>query len=206
MDTRGIRSLLDPLARRVAMMVARCVVKMTSDAPAMQEVQASLLEGELRDGMERFQNYGFTSHPHPGAEGVAVFVGGGRDHGLVIAVDDRRYRIKSMKQGEVAIYTDEGDSIHLKRDRCIEVTTLNMLVNAPESYTVRTGAYTVEASQGISYRTTGLTMQGIEGGAATAQITGGLNVTEDVQAGAISLRSHTHPETNGAATLQPTGG
>ena len=37
-----------------------------------------------------------------------------------------------LEPGEAAIWTDEGDIIHLKRDRTIEVTTLNLVVKAAE--------------------------------------------------------------------------
>ncbi|WP_431477838.1 phage baseplate assembly protein domain-containing protein [Massilia eburnea] len=61
------------------------------------------------------RNTGFTSVPKPGAEGVVVFVGGNRDHGLVIAVEDRRFRLKGLASGEVAIYDDQGQKVHLTR-------------------------------------------------------------------------------------------
>lgn len=121
---------MSSLANRVMLAVARCVVSLVDDAKKMQTVQAQLLKREVRDGIERVQNYGYTSKPHAGAEGVVVFVGGNRDHGLCIAVDDRRYRLTGLEDGEVAIYTDEGDKIHLKRGNVIEVTTQTFRVNA----------------------------------------------------------------------------
>lgn len=126
---RAINKITAPIARRVNLMVARGVLALVDDALKMQSVQVKLLEGEVRD-MERFQNYGFTSQPHPGAEVAAVFVGGNRDHGLVLAIDDRRYRVKALQAGEVAIYTDEGDSIILKRGNLVEVTTETLKITA----------------------------------------------------------------------------
>jgi phage baseplate assembly protein V len=110
------------LSRRLRLMVSRGVITLVNDALKMQGVQVQLLADEVKDNLERFQNYGFTSHPHAGAEGVVVFAGGSRDHGLVIVVDDRRYRLKGLQAGEVALYTDEGDKIVLKRGNVIEVT------------------------------------------------------------------------------------
>jgi len=112
--------------------VARCVVSLVNDGTKMQTLQVELLKREIRDNIERVQNYGFTSHPHPGAEGVVVFVGGNRDLGLCVAVEDRRYRLVGLQQGEVAIYTDEGDNIVLKRGNVIEVNTTTFRVNASE--------------------------------------------------------------------------
>lgn len=111
---RQINKLTAPIARRVHLMVARGVLALVDDALKMQSVQVQLLSGEVRD-MERFQDYGFTSQPHPGAEVAAVFVGGNRDHGLALAIDDRRYRVKNLASGEVAIYDDLGHTITLTR-------------------------------------------------------------------------------------------
>jgi phage baseplate assembly protein V len=113
--------LLRPLAQRVQLMVGRAVLRLVNDATTMQSVQVSLLADELRDDVERFQNYGFTSVPFAGAEAVAVCVAGSRDHVVVVAVDDRRYRLKGLANGEVAIYTDEGDHIVIKRGGTVEV-------------------------------------------------------------------------------------
>lgn len=112
---KKLNRFIDPLKRRVQMMVARAVVNLVYDGLKLQEVQLGVMKNETREGVERFQEYGFTSHPLAGAEAVVLFVGGNRDHGLVIAVDDRRYRLKPLEAGEVAIYTDEGDYIKLGR-------------------------------------------------------------------------------------------
>src|SRR6266568_5083685 len=101
MRLETLNKLVSPLKRRVMLMVGRAVLCAVNDDAKIQRTQISLLEGELRDQVERLQQYGFTSHPHVGAECVAVFVGGSRDHGLVIAVDDKRYRLTALKRGEV---------------------------------------------------------------------------------------------------------
>lgn len=49
-----------------------------------------------------------TSVPHAGAECVTLSVGGNTDHPVVINVDDRRYRMRGLKTGEMAIYDDQG--------------------------------------------------------------------------------------------------
>ncbi|PKN05561.1 MAG: hypothetical protein CVU74_01140 [Deltaproteobacteria bacterium HGW-Deltaproteobacteria-9] len=74
---------------------------------------------ESFEDREYFQHYGFTSRPKEGAEIIMIREG---NHIVAIASDDRRYRI-ALEDGEVAIYTDEGDKIHLKRDRKIEIVS-----------------------------------------------------------------------------------
>jgi phage baseplate assembly protein V len=130
---RTVNKLLAPLRNQLANLVARAVVQLVNDEAKLQLVQLGVLEGETREGCERFQEYGFTSVPLPGAEAVVLFVGGRRDHGLVVAVDDRRYRKKDLEPGESAIYSDEGDYVVLKRGRIVEVKAgTKLLVDAPE--------------------------------------------------------------------------
>jgi phage baseplate assembly protein V len=134
------------LRNRVMLTVARAVVSLVDDGKKMQTLQLQLLKREIREEVERFQNYGFTAKPFPGAEGVVVFVGGNRDHGLCIAVDDRRYRLKGLQDGEVAVYTDEGDKIHFKRNRVIEVTTQTFRVNAGTKVEINTPQFELNAT------------------------------------------------------------
>ncbi|MCU1276553.1 MAG: Phage-related baseplate assembly protein [bacterium] len=120
---RAIEKLTAPARRRIAMMVNRCTVKLVNDALKMQRVQITLMADEALDGVEHLQSYGFTSNPLPDAEAIALSVGGLRNHVVVIACDDRRYRLTGLQSGEVAMYTDEGDKIVLKRGNIIEITS-----------------------------------------------------------------------------------
>jgi phage baseplate assembly protein V len=125
-------TLLRRLRTRVTMMVARAVVKTVDDATKMQLLQLGILAGELRDKVEHFQSYGFTSVPFPGAEAVVVFPGGNREHGLCVVVDDRRYRLTGLDEGEVALFDDQEQKVHLKRDG-IEISTEHKVtVTAPQ--------------------------------------------------------------------------
>lgn len=126
----AIQKLTEDMRGKVRLMVGRAILAAIGDGGPIQTAQARLLADETHDDMERVQEYGFTSVPLPGAEGVVVFVGGNRDHGLIIATDDRRYRLKGLQGGEVALYTDEGDSIIFKRSHVIEVSTQTLNVTA----------------------------------------------------------------------------
>jgi len=116
-----VSKIMKPLRDRIMLMVARGVIESISENEGLQKVKMELLAGEIRDGMEHFFDYGFTSSPKSGAEAVVVFPGGNREHGLVIKIDDRRFRLKTLAEGEVALYTDEGDKIHFKRGNIIDV-------------------------------------------------------------------------------------
>ena len=65
---------------------------------------------------EFFQHYGFTSRPLAGSEVIFIRQG---NHFVAIASDDRRYRI-TLEAGELALYDDQGQKVHLKRDGIIE--------------------------------------------------------------------------------------
>lgn len=131
---RTISRIIDPLKRRVSLMVGRAILSAAADdSLTLQTLQLDVLSDETLSDLERFQNYGFTGVPFKGAEAVVVFAQGNRDHGLVIAVDDRRYRLKGLQNGEVAMYTDEGDKIHIKRGGIIEIDCSQANVNASSS-------------------------------------------------------------------------
>lgn len=115
MDERTAKRLLGPVWRRLRLLLSRGVLKLIEDGSGLQSVQVTLL-GEKPAWAERFQQYGMTSVPHGGAEALVAAVGGARAHLVAIAVDDRRYRMASLKTGEVAIYDDLGQSVHLTRE------------------------------------------------------------------------------------------
>jgi len=198
MNLRDAQRLMAPLARRVALLFGRGVIHGTNDAPKCQEAQISLLAGEAREKVERFQEYGYSSRPHPGAECAVVFVGGGRDHGIIVATEDRRYRVTALEAGEVAIYTDEGDRVHFKRGRVIEVTTQTFRVNCQ--------TFEVNASSGVALNTPTV--------AASDHVTAGQEITDRLDNGGRSMASmrdvyndHVHPENDGGGpTDQPTEG
>lgn len=126
--TRFVR----PLLTRIANLASPAEVTAVDDSMRMQSLQIRLSGDDVRDEVERPQPYGLTSVPFAGADAAVLCVGGSRDHCVAIVVDDRRYRLRGLAQGEVALYTDEGDKIHLKRGGTIEVTAASRVtVNAP---------------------------------------------------------------------------
>jgi len=111
---RTFNKMMAPWARRLRLLVTRGVVKSVDDSKGLQALQISGLSGELLDAIQRLQQYGFTCHPHPGADTINLSVGASRSHTVVIAVDDRRYRLQ-LAEGEVAMYDDQGQAIKLLR-------------------------------------------------------------------------------------------
>ena len=114
--------VLAPIVRRINNMVSRAMVRSVRDTDKLQSLQLGVLEGETRDDVEHFQNYGFSSSAPVGSEAVVVFPGGRRDHGLVIAVEDRRVRFGSLETGESVMYNNQGCTIRLKSNGDVEIT------------------------------------------------------------------------------------
>ena len=119
-------------------LLARGTVVLANSATKLQSLQMRLTAGEVNDDMEHFEPYGFTSHPLAGAEGIAAFLGGDRSHAVVLVVADRRYRLKALAPGDVAIYTDEGDKIHFRRGRIIDIETATLNIRASTAVNIDT--------------------------------------------------------------------
>lgn len=111
---RMVLDAIKPLRARVVMITSRGVIESVDDTKKMQTVKGSFLAGEARDGMERFQNFGFSSNPPPNTEAVAVFIGGNREHGIIVGCDDRGTRFTGLDVGESVQYNNSGHFAHLK--------------------------------------------------------------------------------------------
>ena len=122
MNLPNFKRLIQPLRNKIFLLLGRAVLMAVYNTKLTQEIQINALDGETITDMERFQEYGFETYPLEGAEVLAVFFNGNRDHGIAICVHDRRYRPKDLVAGEVAVYTDEDDfRIHLKRGRIFNI-------------------------------------------------------------------------------------
>lgn len=181
--------LIQPLRRRVMLMVSRAVIKVVNDAGGIQKLQIVGYDGELLEGVERLQEYGLTSVPLGNAEAVATAVGGNRSHTIVIAVDDRRFRLKNLAPGEVALYDDLGQKVHLKRDGILIETgqPSGVTVNAPaatvNSDTVTTNATEVTVNAAKAVINSDEIHLGAEGGQPIARVGDLVDVASGSSAG-----------------------
>ncbi len=109
-DLRGhIQRALAPARRRIAAMVRRTVVRLVDDAPGHQGLQVTALDKEVLATVQRVQEYGFTSHPLPGAVAVVLGLAGNSAHSLAVVVGDRRHRPVELPAGDVALHTELDD-------------------------------------------------------------------------------------------------
>lgn len=139
--------MLGPLRRSIGNMVARGVVAAVNAANKMQTIQMRLMSDEAKSDVEHFEPYGYTSHPLAGAEGVVLFPDGDRSHGMLLVVADRRFRIKSLRPGEVAIHDDLGQKVHLTRDGIVvDGAGLPILFHNTPLYTIEADEIVLRAN------------------------------------------------------------
>lgn len=183
----------------------RAVLTRVNSGGQIQTVQARALAGEQLQDNELFQHYGFTSNPLPGTMAVILPLGGATSHGIVIATEHGAYRLKGLKSGEVALYTDEGAKIVLKRGRIIDVECdtyrvkcKNYEVDAEEEAYFNTPMVTASQQVTAQAKITGNGGMAIKGGTGAAfegnigQTGGNYTTDGDVHAGNISLTGHHH--------------
>lgn len=182
---KQFRDMLAPVYRRVLLSIGRASIHGVADGGKRQLVQISGLAGEDRENVERVQHYGFTSVPLAGAGAVIVCVGGNRDHTLIVADDDPRYRLTGLQPGESALYNHMGSKIIMKADGSIEATPSN-------------GIFKIIASDSVEMDTPILKV--------TGQVHDLCNTQPHTMAGMRDVfNMHTHPETNtsGGNTQDP---
>lgn len=132
---RALQRLLNPIRQRIKFMLARGILKLSDSSDDMQSLQITLLNEEVLADVEHFEPYGYTANPQDGAEVLALSLAGNRSNTVVICVADRQYRLTGLVKGEVALYTDEGDSIILRRNNSIEINAATQITcNTPNAY------------------------------------------------------------------------
>ena len=116
-------------ARRIASMITRAVVSLVDGTKKMQVLQVKTRGGlapdgesgviigepDVRDGVEDWDRYGYTSCPFPDAEVLLLEIGGSGDHPAAVSVSDRRYRPTNLAEGEVCMYDDQAQKVWIKR-------------------------------------------------------------------------------------------
>ncbi|MGC0153270.1 phage baseplate assembly protein V [Chromobacterium vaccinii] len=175
----------------------------------VQLAQGSGVNGEQIQDAELFQHYGFTSNPLPGTMQILLPIGGRTSHSIVIATEHGSYRLQNLAPGEVALYTDEGSKIVLKRGRVIDVEC--------DTFQLSCKTMTVNASSGASFTTPQLQTSQVlqaggqivgQGGMAVSggsgasvngniQLSGSMQASGDVVASGKSVVGHAHMAPDG---------
>ena len=109
-----IRAMLDPIKRRILSIVGRAVLKQVYEDQGIQLVRIDDTVGDVRDRVQRMQDFGFSSHPPLESEVLVLFPGGDRTAGIIIKAEDRSTRVKNLSVGESVVYNAHGLRVFLK--------------------------------------------------------------------------------------------
>lgn len=115
-STRQVMKLKEKLSKRFSNLITRAVLS-TIDEDGLQRIAAKALGDQSRTA-ELFQQYGITSKPLAGAEGILLNVNG---HRVAICFDDASIRPDDLAPGESCLYNDKELRVHLKTDGTIEL-------------------------------------------------------------------------------------
>ena len=99
---------------------ARATVASMDTSQLFQEMSGTMFIGETRQKIEHFEPYGYTSaiksqDGNGTAEAFMGYVTGARAHPVATVIGDRRYRLKKLKEGEVAQFDDQTQQRHISR-------------------------------------------------------------------------------------------
>lgn len=173
----------------------RAVIALCASDTPVQLAQVDGLSGETTPDLELFQHYGFTSNPPAGSMAVVIPLGGKTSHGVIVATEHGT-RIQSLKTGETAIYTAEGDSIVMRNGRVIDITTETLNIKAATEVNIDTPVVNMTKFLNVEKQITGQGGMSISGGNGV-EVDGSMNVTQDVEVGGKSFVHHKHPYDDG---------
>ena len=117
---RAIGRIERRLLARARSLIRRGTAASVDSTGQGQVMQAKTLADQVRDKVEIFEQYGFTSSPQPGGECLILNVGGDTGHAVAILCGGRA-RPAGINPGEVAVYQESGSAIVLRTDGSIEV-------------------------------------------------------------------------------------
>ena len=179
-------------------------MQLTDVSDLIQTLQLTVLKNEVLDKVEYFEAHGFTSRAKQGAEAIILCPGGNRSSAIAVIVGDRRFRFKSLGEGEVAMYDDANNLIHFKQDKTIAIKSdTSVDFDVPEITTTGnlTTAGNIHADGNITADGNIQAVGNVSAGGSVSDATGTMQAIRD------TFNSHTHPYTddgNAMTTSQST--
>ena len=178
------------MTSRALNMLAKAVTRKIIDTLGRQTAQVEVTKGELIDDMERMQDYGFTSNPPiSGTDAIVAFLGGSREQGVIIRMENRQFRLKNLEAGEVALFDDLGNIIKLGRESVDVVAVQKLTATSP----------IIEATASTSAKITAPVIEAIGSTSAKVQV-GAASMTMTSTTIALVSANLTHNGKNIGAT------
>lgn len=138
-DHQGI---LERVARRVLLSLARALVTTVNDSGGVQMMQVKLNALETRDNTPRVPEFGLASNPPVGSDAIVVFLGGDRSNGVVLGTVHQPSRPKNLAPGETMLYSQDGKYVYLTASGGIVVEAKGQAVTVNDATTVTINAAT----------------------------------------------------------------
>ena len=175
-------NVLEELVQKVKLLVGRCVITASGYDADDLKVDAELLANEKRCKLEFLQQYGFISRPVGDVSGVALFVGGRRANGVVVACNgEEKVLRKKLEPGEVCMLSPHGQQIFLKNDGSVSIVSGNGVIEMDGKLVVSKG---VDVGGGLRVK---------EGVAADGVVSSGLDVIAfKDKPNKVGLSTHIH--------------
>ncbi|MFS2103559.1 phage baseplate assembly protein V [Ralstonia sp. Ralssp135] len=188
-DQHGI---LERVARRVLLSLARALVTTVNDSGGVQMMQVKLNPLETRDNTPRVAEFGLTSNPPTGSDAFVVFLGGDRSNGVVLGTVHQPSRPTGLAPGETMLYSQDGKYVYMTASGGIVVEAKGqpVTVNDASNVTVNcSGLFKIVAPGGIEFDTPMVKSSG------DMQDNFGTNAHTMAQMRSI-YNTHTHPIQN----------
>lgn len=119
----SFEEMLEPIRARIRLLIGRAVIAASKNADGKIMLDLELLAGEKRRSIEQMQQFAFSSRPKGDVSAVALFIGGSRDNGIVIASrgDGPEMTDYELKEGESMMHSPFGQKILFMSDGNIEM-------------------------------------------------------------------------------------
>lgn len=177
--------LLNPIMRRVRLILSRGKVTAVNDGHNIQNLQATIFANEAVDDVERMTEYGLISVPLTGSQVVLGFMAGVRAHPVALVVADGRTRPQGLKAGDSGVYHHEGHQILLTENGQIIITCKSLRYEVEEDVTVNCKTWNVNASESADITSKAINFNG-------DTKTSGTSTAADHVSGGISGSGHKH--------------
>lgn len=198
------QGIIERVARRVLLSLARALVTTVNDSGGVQMMQVKLNALETRDNTPRVAEFGLTSNPPVNSDAFVVFLGGDRSNGVVLGTVHQPSRPKNLASGETMLYSQDGKYVYLTAGGGIVVEAKGqpVTVNDASNVTVNcSGVFKVVAPGGVQFVAPTVTSTG------DIQDNTGTNSHTMAQMRSI-YNTHTHPVVNiqtGGSTINTNG-
>lgn len=181
---RVITKIVAPLHRRIMLQVRLGKVISVNDGDKTQRLQVKMSTGELLDLVRSLLPYGFTHFPHKNSEGLFVSPGGNSGHTIAVSIGGREYRLKSLKEGEVSLFDDIGQVVHLTRT--------GIMVGSPKNIYLKTDGILRLEGEGVEIYGRSYIQRDVHGKGYRETWTGNINYHTDTYANVHVATSTEH--------------